>query len=369
MSSKIVMAAARDMLLACDRNKLAEYGRHIILNRQWAYSFLRQMNFVLRKASTAKSKHNVSDFAEIKGSFLTSLVETVVMEEIPGELILNLDQTGIMIVPSNSWTMEKMGANGVEIAGLKDKRQITAAFCGTILGDFLPVQLIYKGTTSRCHPRFNFPAGLNITHSKNTEKTVIEYITSTIVPYVDANREDNETAALVIMDNFRGQVTPSVDSLLEDNNIQVSLLPANTTDRLQLLDISVNKDFLREKFQDWYANKVLQQLDSSVDIDQELQPIDLSLPVLRELGAKWITEMAGYFANNPDIIVKGFIKSGISGALDGVYTEEEGMDSDDNEHSETLSDEESSDEETQVNILESKSDTLEEEDGIIVISD
>ena len=128
------------------------------------------------------------------------------------------------------------------------------------------------------------------------------------------------------------------------------------------------KDFLREKFQDWYASKVLQQLDSSVDIDQELQPIDLSLPILRELGAKW---MASYFANNPDIIVKGFIKLGISGALDGVYTEEEGMDSDDNEHSEALSDEESSDdhEETQVNILASKSDTSEEEDGIIVISD
>ena len=183
------------------------------------------MNFVLRKASTAKSKHNVSDFAEIKRSFWTSLVETVVMEEIPAELILNRDQTGIMIVPSNSWTMEKMGANRVEIAGLKDKRQITAVFCGTILGDFLPIQLIYKGTTSRCHPRFNFPAGWNITHSKNhwsTEKTMIEYITSIIVPYVDANRENNETAALVIMDNFRGQVTPSVVSLLEDNNTSSS---------------------------------------------------------------------------------------------------------------------------------------------------
>jgi len=53
---------------------------------------------------------------------------------------------------------------------------------------------------------------------------------------------------------------------------------------LQPLDISVNKpakDFLREKFQDWYASQILQQLDSLVDIeDQELQPIDLSLPVL-----------------------------------------------------------------------------------------
>ena len=65
------------------------------------------------------------------------------MEEIPAELILNWDQTGIMIVPSNSWTMDKMGTKRVEIVGLKDKRQITAVFCSTILGDFLPLQLIY----------------------------------------------------------------------------------------------------------------------------------------------------------------------------------------------------------------------------------
>ena len=60
------------------------------------------MNFVQRRATTAKSKYAVSDFAEIKKSFLTSLIETVMMEEIPAELILNWDQTGIMIVPSNS---------------------------------------------------------------------------------------------------------------------------------------------------------------------------------------------------------------------------------------------------------------------------
>ena len=143
VSSKIVMAAAHGMLLASDRSKLAEYGGHILLNRHWAYLFLRRMNFVQRRATTAKSKYPVSDFAEIKKSFLTSLIQIVTMEEIPAELILNWDQMGIMIVPSNSWTMDKMGTKRVEIVGLKDKCQITAVFCGTILGDFLPLQLIY----------------------------------------------------------------------------------------------------------------------------------------------------------------------------------------------------------------------------------
>jgi len=63
--------------------------------------------FVQRRATTAKSKYAVSDFAGIKKSFLTSLIETVVMEDIPAELILNWDQTGIMIVPSNSLIMIK----------------------------------------------------------------------------------------------------------------------------------------------------------------------------------------------------------------------------------------------------------------------
>ena len=49
--------------------------------------------------------------------------------------------------------MNQKGAKRMEITDLKDKQQITAVFCGTIQGDFLPVQVIYKGTTQRCYPR------------------------------------------------------------------------------------------------------------------------------------------------------------------------------------------------------------------------
>ena len=56
------------------------------------------MNYVKRKATTIKSKYSTADFSKIKGSFLQSVVDTVTMEEIPPGLILNWDQTGIMIV-------------------------------------------------------------------------------------------------------------------------------------------------------------------------------------------------------------------------------------------------------------------------------
>jgi hypothetical protein len=51
-----------------------------------------------------------------------------------------------------------------------------------------------------------------------------------------------------------------------------------------------------------------------------LQVINLGLPALREVGAKWLVNMAEYIARNPQFIVNSFIKSGITGALNGVLT-------------------------------------------------
>ena len=55
--------------------------------------------------------------------------------------------------------------------------------------------------------------------------------------------------ALVISDNFTGQGTENVLELLENNNIHIVIVAANCTDRLQPLDLSVNKpakNFLRQ---------------------------------------------------------------------------------------------------------------------------
>ena len=145
-----------------------------------------------RRATTAKSKHTVANFAELKKTFLSELVTLVTMEDIPGELILNWDQTVIKFVPCSSWTMDQKGAQRVEMIGTNDKHQITAVFYGSLLGNFLPLQVIYKGKTPCCHPWFEFPSGWHIIHSPkhwSTEKTMIDYINFIILPYVESMRE------------------------------------------------------------------------------------------------------------------------------------------------------------------------------------
>ena len=162
--------------------------------------------------------------------------------------------------------MEEKGSKRVGVAGLNDKRQITAVFCASLAGEFLPVQLIYQGKTQACLPRYVFPDDWDITYTPNhwsNEEKMKEYIHQIILPYVQAKRKDLKLhpthPALVIYDEFKGQLTPAVFTLLEENDILVVKVPPNCTDRLQPMDLSVNKavkDFLRRKFQVWYSKEV-----------------------------------------------------------------------------------------------------------------
>lgn len=88
--------------------------------------------------------------------------------------------------------MAKYGAKRVDVAGLDDKRQITAVFGCTLTGDFLPPQLIYQGKTTVYHPNTTFPEDWHITHTPNhwaNECTMLEYIHKILVPYIAVRRK------------------------------------------------------------------------------------------------------------------------------------------------------------------------------------
>ena len=143
---------------------LVENGRYVDLSKGWARGLLGRMGFVKRKETTSKSKNLVENFEELKVLFLDQVSTTVITDEIPPELILNWDQTGLNLIPLSSWTMEQRGSKRVEITGLNNKHMITAVFCGTLCSDFLPLQLVYQGKIDLCHPKYNFPEDWHITH-------------------------------------------------------------------------------------------------------------------------------------------------------------------------------------------------------------
>lgn len=161
------------------------------------------MGYVKRRANT-KSKVSVSEFNACEEQFVFDLQTIVELEEIPPDLIINWDHTGLNYVPVGNWTFAK---ERVAIAGVDDKLQIIVVFAGTKSGKFLPPQVMYAGKTKKCLPHVKFPDKWHVTHTENhwaNEETTKDYIELILLPYVKETRKalslpDNHPA-LVLFD-------------------------------------------------------------------------------------------------------------------------------------------------------------------------
>ena len=120
-------------------------------------------NEVCEEEGKLRSKVDVENFAELKHQILLDIKAVVEIEDIPAELISNWDYTAISVVQVSSWTMEMKGAKRVQIAGISDKRQITAVFCATLAVELLLFQLLYQGKMTACLPEYKYPGDWHVT--------------------------------------------------------------------------------------------------------------------------------------------------------------------------------------------------------------
>ena len=134
-----------------------------------------------------------------------------------------------------------------------------------------------------------------------------------IIPYVKKEREtlklSDSHCALALFDVFKGQCTAKVLELLEENNILFVTVPNNCTDRLQPLDLSVNKpakDYVRAKFREWYGSQICKQLNDDIKED-----VDMRMSVMKPITARWMIDLHGYLSSRPSIIVHGFWAAGL----------------------------------------------------------
>ena len=182
--------------------------------------------------------------------FQHKIAKIVESNNIPDAMILNLDQTPSKFVPSASTTLAARGEKSIPVAGSSDKRAITATFTISHDGNFLPMQLIYQGTTVQSLPQFEFPQSFSLSmnpkHFSNTAES-LKIIDEIIVPYLTSKRNELrlplDHPALLIMDVFRGQMTEDVLEKLKRSNIFLVRVPANMTHIFQPLDLTVNGHF------------------------------------------------------------------------------------------------------------------------------
>ena len=192
-------------------------------------------------------------------------------------------------------------------------------------GEYLPPQLLFKGTTTRCHPKVSFPDGWDVWHSKNhwsNEDTMKRYLEKIVIPFVDQKRVslklEQTHPALAIFDCFRGQTTPDILAVLESHNIIAVQVPANCTDKLQPMDVAINKpmkDEMKRRFQQWYAEEVQKQLKA---IPIEEVKVEMPTSIIKNKSSQWLIDSWQATKQRPEFAINGFRKAGILQAVNSV---------------------------------------------------
>lgn len=148
--------------------------------------------------------------------------------KIPSNLVVNSDQTGILLYPSagnyqfvqmvssnfhmsqffsltGQKTLAKKGSKNVCVQGNTDKRQITAVLSSTAGGDLLPLQLVFQGKTQICLPRIETiieaqKHGHHLSYSHNhwsTETTMKAFVLKILKPWFDKVANGDSTRRMI----------------------------------------------------------------------------------------------------------------------------------------------------------------------------
>ena len=73
MTTAIVSAGARGILMKVSRSMLSEYGGPATLTKAWAQSLLQCMGFVKRRGTTTKFKISVENFESLRDVYFDNI--------------------------------------------------------------------------------------------------------------------------------------------------------------------------------------------------------------------------------------------------------------------------------------------------------
>ena len=100
---------------------------------------------------------------------------------------------------------------------------------------------------------------------------------------------DADQYALLIWGVFRGQKTEALTSSLQEQRILNEYIPDIMSDYFQVLDLTVNKwvkDFIKQKFNKWFATQLRNELESG----KELENITIKFILSTMKGEEYINK-------------------------------------------------------------------------------
>lgn len=233
----------------------------------------RHLNWTWRCRTTAAGK--LPDDWQAQGTQMAQRIAVhIELSEVDESLIINWDQTGVILIPAATRTYEKQGETRVAVLGADEKRQITAVLASSMQGEMLPLQLIFAGKTERSRPAAtaaSIAAGFHLTSSDNhwsTQQTMKEYIEHIIEPYRQRKIKEKglkpDSRMVLVLDAWSVHRSDEFRTWIAKNHplMHLVFVPANCTSHLQVADVVLQKSFkakLRDRFSEWAATLIKQQ--------------------------------------------------------------------------------------------------------------
>ncbi len=177
----------------------------------------------------------------------------------------NLDEIPLWFDFTSDKTLELKGIKEIPVrVTAKYKVRATLVLCCLANGDKLPPMLIFKETNGKLPKKL-----LNVYDNK---KIVIKankngwMTTQLMKEWVEEIWRPNiipEHGYLLIWDSFQcHQNQELINTLLEEHDTEVDIIPGGCTSILQPLDVGINKSLknnMRNQFENWSGNKFMNQ--------------------------------------------------------------------------------------------------------------
>ena len=176
INTRQVVNIAKGVVRATNPDILKESGGTVELTNRWSRSVLSDLNWSKRKGTTDKIEPSPQFLAGEKFTFQRAISTAISSHDIRNFLVLNIDQTPLPYVSPGQYTFSFKRSKNAPIKGADDKRQITTTFAVSSKRKFLPIQLIYTGTTPRSLPKYDFSVSFSVgftkNHWPNTDKSI-----------------------------------------------------------------------------------------------------------------------------------------------------------------------------------------------------
>lgn len=247
------------------------------LSQQWISQWVRQQMGWTWRACTSEASKLPMDWEEQGIVMAKRVAATMGRHDIHPSLVINMDQTGVHLVPAASWTYAARGEKTVAIIGAEDKRQITACIASSLHGDMLPLQLIFAGKTARCLPDAtdaSKAARMHLTFSDNhwsSLGTMKQWVSELLLPYRERCIEQfqlrSDAHVLLLLDVWAVHKSEEFRMFLRTHHPRVHLVfvPARCTSKLQVADVALQRPFkssVRRAFNAWAAREMHEQIRS-----------------------------------------------------------------------------------------------------------